>query len=168
MRIKWVSPRVLPAGSNTMAPLTPGESIACGQIVSQAGTVRSGHAQRLCHQMHGIIGLHRRETWPSAGLRTIAFLEGQRVAARCARGRSRYPSALRKSTRGRRPAIGQVERIAGDRRGRLSAHIDRSREVVCAKQGKKPCGQRRTRPKNNRIRRTRLGPCGDRFQVHAR
>src|SRR5208337_4326812 len=39
------------------------EWMARGQIVSQAGAVGSGHAQRLCHQMHGIIRLHRCETW---------------------------------------------------------------------------------------------------------
>ena len=144
-----------------------GESIARGQIVSQAGTVRSGHAQRLCHQMHGIVRLHRRETWPSAGFRTIAFLERQRVAARCARGRSRYPSALRKSARGRRAAIGNVKRIACNGRDRLTAKINRPGEFVCAEQRKKPCGQRRAHPKNNRIRCTRLGSRGSRFQGRA-
>src|SRR5208337_1617584 len=98
--------------------------------------------------------LHRRETWPSAGLRTIAFLERQRVAARCARGRSRYPSALRKCARGRRPTVGKVKRITCNGRSRLSAHVNGPREVVCAEQRKKPYGQRRARPKYDRIRRT--------------
>src|SRR5208337_3093091 len=100
------------------------ESMARGQIVSQTGAVRTGHAQRLGHQMHGIVRLHGRETWPSAGLRTIAFLEGQRVVARGARGRRGDPSALRKSIRGRRTAVGEVKRITCNGRSRLSAQIN--------------------------------------------
>src|SRR5208283_3750760 len=100
-----------------------GEWMAVGQIVSQAGTVRSGHAQRLSHQVHGIVRLHRCETWPSADLRTIAFLESRRLTGRCARGRSRYPSALRKCVRGGCPTIGKVKRIACNGRGGLSAQI---------------------------------------------
>src|SRR5208282_3255329 len=37
------------------------EGLARGQLVRKAGAVGSGHAQRLGHQMHGIIRLHRCE-----------------------------------------------------------------------------------------------------------